>query len=336
MNIEDIKNILENESLNKINLNYKYPSRHLDNTQIINRFLLEHKNFNKSEIIYLLLNKNNIENIHIFCPLCGRKNVFNNLKHGYSQYCCAKHSQKCNRDNARKTWLNRYGVDNPNKCRLIREKIENTKYKKYGYKCNWSSPDKKLNGKSKRKELYGVENCFSSKDPKLNGRLTCLNRYGYTNYTKTDDYKNLYKNNEWLSKRQVKQYKTKSINKTFNTSKAEEVLFDKLKSRFPDAIHHYSIDSRYPFECDFYIPSKDLFIELNFHWIHGKEPFNILNKNHIKILNNWKNKNTKFYKIAIEVWTKRDILKLKTFNNNKLNYKVFYNENEFNKWFNKE
>lgn len=340
MNIQDVKNIIKDELENKLVISGTLQQiiKNKINRNIRRKLYdIYNEDFSVVELIYLLTNKDNLENLNIFCN-CGNKNHFIGHLYSYQIHCCQKCAQtdttvKRKRVN---TFIINFGVDNPNKCKFVREKIENTKYKKCGYKCNWSSPDKKLNGKAKRKELYGVENCFSSKDPKLNGRFTCLKKYGYTNYAKTEKYKNLYKNNDWLSERQIKQYKTKSINKTFNTSKPEELLFNKLQSKFPDVIHHYSTDSRYPFECDFYIPSKDLFIELHFHWTHGKEPFNILNKNHIKILNNWKNKNTKFYKIAIEVWTKRDILKLKTFNNNKLNYKVFYNEDEFYEWFYKE
>ena len=50
--------------------------------------------------------------------------------------------------------------------------------------------------------------------------------------------------------------------------------------------------------------------------------------NDIEKLNKWKQKNTKFYNNAIDVWTKRDQLKIKTAKDNNLNYKVFYNEEE--------
>ena len=45
-----------------------------------------------------------------------------------------------------------------------------------------------------------------------------------------------------------------------------------LKERYPDVITQYK-DDRYPFACDFYIPSLDLFIECNYHWTHGGKPY---------------------------------------------------------------
>lgn len=49
-------------------------------------------------------------------------------------------------------------------------------------------------------------------------------------------------------------------NKSFNKSISEDQCYNLLKEIFPDIIRQYR-DVRYPFNCDFYIPSNDLFIE---------------------------------------------------------------------------
>lgn len=92
-----------------------------------------------------------------------------------------------------------------------------------------------------------------------------------------------------------------------------------------DIIRQYK-DKRYPFFCDFYIKSKDLFIECNYHWTHGRHPFDKNNSEDIKKLNTWqeKAKTSDYYKRAIEVWTIRDPLKLKYFKENNLNYQILY------------
>ena len=92
-----------------------------------------------------------------------------------------------------------------------------------------------------------------------------------------------------------------------------------------DIIRQYK-EKRYPFHCDFYIKSKDLFIECNYHWTHGKHPFDKNNSEDIKKLNAWqeKAKTSDYYKGAIEVWTIRDPLKLKYFKENNLNYQILY------------
>lgn len=267
------------------------------------------------------------------------------------------------------TCIKKYGYSNPMKSLIVKEKCIESNKKNHGGKHNWASKDPKLNGRATIKKLYGVNNAFQIfyvkdrlmntfnnkikqakrikkiKETKLKNhgnenwcntekiKRTMLKNWGVDNYTKSQDYKNLYKNKEFVRKKINKSYDTKKKNNSFHISKPEFDIYQKLLNKFSDTIHHYK-DNRYPFECDFYIPSKDLFIELNFHWTHGKEPFDKNNKNHLKILEKWKLKNSKFYKTAEEVWTIRDPLKLKTFLDNKLNFKIFYTKEDFENWFN--
>lgn len=157
---------------------------------------------------------------------------------------------------------------------------------------------------------------------------------GVDNYSKTDEFKDLWKDKDFVKLVVQKIYYKKKQNNSLKTSNLEDEGYLKLLTKFPDAIHHYTIDHRYPFECDYYIPSLDLFIECHYFWTHGKEPFDKNNIKHLETLKKWKNKNTKFFNNAIKVWTYYDPLKLKTFQDNNLNYKIFYAEKEFNKWFN--
>ena len=48
----------------------------------------------------------------------------------------------------------------------------------------------------------------------------------------------------------------------------EVLSIDDVKEIYNDVIRSYSTD-KYPYNCDFYIPSKDVYIECNFHWTHG-------------------------------------------------------------------
>ena len=158
-------------------------------------------------------------------------------------------------------------------------------------------------------------------------------KYGKDWFVQTEIRNNLYNNKHYVNKVMQKQYKSKRKNNSFNTSKPEDHCYELLKSKFNDVIRNYSTDIRYPFNCDFYIPSKDLFIECHFHWTHGGTQFNKDSQEHLKQLEKWRSKNTQFYKNAEKVWTERDPLKLKTFIDNKLNYKIFYKEEEFIEWF---
>lgn len=132
---------------------------------------------------------------------------------------------------------------------------------------------------------------------------------------------------------QDKRNNTLKLNNSFNKSKPEDISYNLIKQKYPDVIRQYKSDV-YPFACDFYIPSLNLYIECNYHWTHGGHIYDENNEDDIKLLNKWREKNTKYYDKAINTWTILDIKKYKTFNENKLNYKLFYNINELKNWLN--
>lgn len=133
-----------------------------------------------------------------------------------------------------------------------------------------------------------------------------------------------------------KQNETKRKNKSFNTSKKERMLFDSLCKKYgiDDVVRNYSVDPRYPFACDFYIKSQDLFIELNAHWTHGEHPFDANNPQDIQLLNQWeeKSKTSQYFRNAITTWTVRDVKKLHYLIENNLNFILIYNNLEVKKW----
>lgn len=125
----------------------------------------------------------------------------------------------------------------------------------------------------------------------------------------------------------AKQHETKKRNNSFNTSSPEDNYYYYLCEKYSkeDVIRQYK-DDRYPYSCDFYIKSKDLFIELNLTWTHNDHPFDKNNAQDLKILERWKKKaeTSDYYKNAVYVWTDLDIRKQKTARENKLNYKTIY------------
>ena len=103
-----------------------------------------------------------------------------------------------------------------------------------------------------------------------------------------------------------------------------------------DVIREYNKDPRYPFSCDFYIPSEDLFIELNLHPSHGEHPFDPNNEEDVKLLESLKEKDDNWSRMIVDVWANRDVKKIKTATNNNLNYITIYSykdyENLVNCW----
>ena len=259
------------------------------------------------------------------------------------------------RQKAKETILCKYGVDsifnlkeNREKCieRLkseeVRNKIESTNLERYGVKsilklseirqktnlCAHSkeATEKRINTNIERYG-HGV-NIEKIKD-------TWLSKYGVAHprmLEKSKLHMSKIMSSEYMQKRR---YDTIKKNKTFYSSKPEKEILNRLKEKFPDVIYQYRDKERYPFNCDYYIPSLDLFIELHFHWTHGKHPFDKDNIEDIEILNKLieKGKEKEFYNGQIRTWTIRDVNKRETAKKNNLNWIAFYNEKEFEKWF---
>lgn len=128
-----------------------------------------------------------------------------------------------------------------------------------------------------------------------------------------------------------KAYNTKKANNSFSSSQPEEKYYQYLLNNFAetDIIKQYK-DERYRHACDFYIKSLDLFIELNFSWTHGLHKFNAVDAADLKKLSIWQEKaqTSDYYKKAIDVWTRLDAEKFADAEKHKLNYLVFYTEDE--------
>ena len=113
-----------------------------------------------------------------------------------------------------------------------------------------------------------------------------LERYGVEYYTSSSAINKMRNSKEIQEKIQ----NTKREHNTFNKSEPEEELFKYLCDIYGEnnVIRQYKDLERYPFNCDFYIKSEDLFIELNLFPTHGTEPFDATNKNHAMLLEHCK------------------------------------------------
>jgi hypothetical protein len=87
----------------------------------------------------------------------------------------------------------------------------------------------------------------------------------------------------------------------------ERILVDHFGA--DDVECQYRKDERYPWACDFYIKSRDLFIELNGTWTHQDHWFDPESTDDLAIVDKWKSKGTPFYLNAIKNWTERDVAK---------------------------
>lgn len=195
-----------------------------------------------------------------------------------------------------KTNTLRYGVSNPMQSDEIKQTLLNNNKAKFGGVSPFNSADVRAKAiESRDKKIHSQMNEF-----RKNGSVSDLDCF---------------------------------------ESEAEKIVFGKLVSRFGknDVFYQYGIhpaDKRYPFNCDFYIKSLDLFIELNghyshhTHWFDANNPDDILRKKHL--LDSGKKRSIN----AVKVWCDADVNKRACAKKNALNYLVFWDGS--NKQINKQ
>ena len=257
------------------------------------------------------------------------------------------------KEKIKQTCLTRYGVENPLNQQYVKEKAQaNSKSKEVidKIKQTWidKTPDELESIKNKRKTAYNKKTDLEKQVIIQHRKETCIKKYncstgfgshktietnirkyGVENPAKSSIIREKLSNIISSEQVQTKIINTKRKNHTFNTSKQEDESYAILKEYYPNVITQYK-DDRYPFACDFYIPSLDLFIECNYHWTHGGKPYEGTEDDK-QIVEKWKAKNTKFYFNAIQTWTVRDVNKRNIAKQNKLNYIEVWNIKEIKK-----
>ena len=288
------------------------------------------------------------------CLMCGKPTKFGGIKHGYAKFCSTKCSANNDvvKDKHKQTYRERYGVDSYYQSEEFIRKSMTTKLKNRP-----EDPTNRAKNKQTCLQKYGVENVSQIQEVKIKKEETFIRNGGiknnFGNPVILEKAKSSNKTQECKQKREqtnLARYgvkylmqdksilanaipkmiksinETKRKNGTFNTSNLEDRIYNLLKQLYDDIIRNYKSD-KYPFNCDFYIPSLDLYVECNFHWTHGKHWYDSSDKNDIETLQKWqeKSKTSKFYKNAIYTWTIRDINKKAIVEENNLNYVVFWN-----------
>lgn len=134
-----------------------------------------------------------------------------------------------------------------------------------------------------------------------------------------------------------KKHNSMKVNGSYTKSSWEEQTYELLLTKFDknDIERQYFDKERYPYNCDFYIKSLDLFIECHYGWHHNGRHFDSNNQkdlDELKFLQE-KAKTSDNYKNKIYQWTKLDTEKLQVLSNNQLNHKIFYKWNDFINWY---
>ena len=191
-----------------------------------------------------------------FCLYCQKELDFENFSGGYGKYCCKEHaklySYKKRKDtlnikygvtsafqvnNQKENFLKKYNVDNPSKLLLIKAKKKTTCLKNHGVEAGFLLPKTKQ---------------------------TCLSKYGVEHPLQNKEIFN----KALKTKRLIHQFK--NTNLTYQGSYELDFLekyHDKLDIKNGPSIKYKFKDTNKVYYSDFYIPSKNLIVEIKSTYI---------------------------------------------------------------------
>lgn len=227
-----------------------------------------------------------------------------------------------NTEKNKQTCLERYGVDNAFKLEEKKRKIKQTCLERYGVEYASQSEVQKQHSRERFNERFGTDCALSSQEVREKAKKTCIKKYGVDCYNKSDEAKKHI--SKILSSKEIqnKINESKRKNNSFSSSTIQNDFKTFLEENYKGDYETEYMSEKYPFRCDFYIKSLDLYIEIQGSWTHGHHPFDKDSEEDIIHLNtlNKKAKTSDYYKKAIEVWTSRDTKKRKYAKDNNLNY----------------
>lgn len=266
------------------------------------------------------------------CKICGGYTIFNkNL--GFMDHCSAKCSANDPETKKKhiKTCLEKYGETNYSKTNECKNRVKTTCLEKYGFVSPSSNEDVKKKSRETCLKRYGKEYVTQTEQFKNQTKTSVLSRYGVEYITQYEHMKQKskqtclrhYGTQYYLQTEECVSKRKESVRnkKGYYGSKKENALLNQLMKYFTDIKREYKSE-KYPYHCDFYIPSIDLYIEYNGMWTHNNHPYDENSEYDKEILNLWieKSKTSKYYKRAIDIWTIEDVNKRKIALENNLNW----------------
>ena len=314
------------------------------------------------EIYYRL--KNNLKKRPV-CIICGKPVKYTS---GHYAKFCSKECQysdlgkKITKEIKIKSNLEKYGVEHTSQLKEVTDKrtksradhvneiqqhVRESLYKKYGAYDVMHIPHILQKIKNTNLKKFGVEfplQQLKKENSEIYQKIsqTCINKFGVDSPLKNKEIRekikqtniqkysvdNPLKNKEiWKKSQDNRQISSKS--------KLENSFLNYLKLKYEsdDIITQYK-SKEYPYYCDFYIKSINLYIEIQGHWTHNDHPFDINNLNDQQIMNIWRTKSLsdKYYKNALNTWTIKDVEKRNTAIQNNLNYLEIFGKTDLNKY----
>lgn len=237
------------------------------------------------------------------------------LMYGGRSAMCDEHV----REKAKVTNQSRYGHGNAMQSDSVKEKQKETLRQNHGVdnpmRLREFVERQQFSSQETMLSRYGVKDAFSVPAFRDKAEATNLAKYGFANAMQSDGVKR-------------KNYDVRREHGTLSSSKPEDDLYGLLCNMFGqgDVERQYCSDV-YPWACDFYIRSRNLYMELNASWVHGGHWFDKDNESDADLLVSWNKEASDghpYYGAAAKVWSVMDCKKCRAARDGKLNYVVFW------------
>jgi hypothetical protein len=217
------------------------------------------------------------------CKVCGNETEFETLIHGY-KFCC---SHKCvniyRSERIIEGVKKKYGVENNFQREECKEKSKRTMKEKYNVEYASQSNIIQQRMKQSRFEKYNDEN-YNNSDKR---KKTCLERYGVISILahketmkkaieKKYGVENVMHNKNIFTKQQISGFKAKKFRDTdlYYRGSYEldflEKFYDKIDIENGPSINYLFEGENHIYHSDFYIPSKNLIIEIKSLYYYEK------------------------------------------------------------------
>lgn len=306
---------------------------------------------------------------------CGKQVGVYDKDHGTYFPCCKEHHKQNMIKNMRIKTLVKQGVE------FSLQNKETLKKTQSYWKDGTPFSDPKIQEKSKQTllERYGYDNAMKVKEYsdkanetriKLYGKAgpnqeafkaTMIEKYGVEYPSQRQEFKDLWKDKEFVASVKEKERNTRDkkwkdyilsgstkvtysqdpiANKIF--SKGENIMYDSLLEVFGiDDVVRQFYSERYPWKCDFYVKSLDLFIEFQGYKTHMGHPFDKNNPEDVQKLQEMNdlldsfevpNKRKEFINSIIHCWSVADVAKRTKAKENGLNFLEFFCVEDCKKW----
>lgn len=283
------------------------------------------------------------------CAVCGSRTAFISMSEGYRKFCSCtcknmyQEYQECEQQSI--------GIDTSVTCEACKAVLPNkialkahilnqhadlgttarSIFECYYRKYLATDGEGKCERCGKPTTFIGLENGYKTLC------ISCIRSDNDLKMWSNADYRNHMKHMRSAVNNKINASKRR--NGTFNSSKKEMETYHRIKQVIPDLEHHYrdlryANNQGYKYECDYYSPSLDLFIEYNNFFTHHNHIFNwaspddVAEKEEIRLLPCSKRERWKGY---LNVWL-TDAEKYACAHAHCLNYVVLFDDIDVEQW----